>query len=345
MAKPISRRGFLKLAGLSLGGLAFDSFPPGREDQNRGLVGRVTIASASVYREPLGDAQIVAQRFRDELVPLYYELTPPEGPAYNPLWYRVWGGYMHSAYLQRTDIRYNSALRSLPEAGQLVEVTVPYTQSWQFSRFDGWRTVNRLYYQSTHWATAIEAGPDGRAWYQLTSELWDVDYFVPASHLRPIPDDELTPLSPDVPPEDKRIEIRLGNQTLTAFEGDRMVLRTTISSGIPSRTPGPNGIPTATPTGQFNIYSKLPSKHMGQGRLTDDLDDYVLLGVPWTSFFYQTGVALHGTYWHNNFGLQMSHGCINMRNEEAKWLFRWTTPVNPADSWEKRGRGTRVDVL
>ncbi|OQX62000.1 MAG: hypothetical protein B5M51_06740, partial [Anaerolinea sp. 4484_236] len=39
-----------------------------------------------------------------------------------------------------------------------------------------------------------------------------------------------------------------------------------------------------------------------------------------------SGVAIHGTYWHNNFGYPMSHGCINMRNQDAKWLYRWTTP-------------------
>jgi len=74
-----------------------------------------------------------------------------------------------------------------------------------------------------------------------------------------------------------------------------------------------------------------------------------LPGVPWTCFFAQGGYAFHGTYWHNNFGLQMSHGCINMRNADAKWLFRWTTPVfaekiESPDDWEKTGFGTRVDI-
>ena len=85
---------------------------------------------------------------------------------------------------------------------------------------------------------------------------------------------------------------------------------------------------------------------MGQGRLTDNLADNTLLGVPWTAFFHVTGVAFHGTYWHDNFGSPMSHGCINMRNEEAKWLFRWTSPVNEPNSWEVRARlGTAVEVI
>ena len=85
---------------------------------------------------------------------------------------------------------------------------------------------------------------------------------------------------------------------------------------------------------------------MGQGRLTDNLADNTLLGVPWTAFFHETGVAFHGTYWHDNFGSPMSHGCINMRNSEAKWLFRWTSPVNEPNSWEVRARlGTAVEVI
>ena len=66
-------------------------------------------------------------------------------------------------------------------------------------------------------------------------------------------------------------------------------------------------------------------------------------------FFHETGVAFHGAYWHNNFGVRMSHGCVNMRPEEAKWLFRWCdpkfdVPVKDRSGWEKRGYGTMVYV-
>jgi lipoprotein-anchoring transpeptidase ErfK/SrfK len=67
---------------------------------------------------------------------------------------------------------------------------------------------------------------------------------------------------------------------------------------------------------------------MGEGsNLRYDVDIYELPGVPWVSYFEPTtGVAIHGTYWHNNFGVTMSHGCINMRSEDAKWIYRWCTP-------------------
>ena len=113
-------------------------------------------------------------------------------------------------------------------------------------------------------------------------------------------------------------------------------------------------LPTSTPLGDYVIYSKMPSKHMGSvagGEEVEASGGFTLPGVPWTSFFRNPGgYALHGTYWHNNFGLQMSHGCVNMRNQDALFLFRWTTPVfdplkieNHAD-WEVTGHGTRVRV-
>jgi lipoprotein-anchoring transpeptidase ErfK/SrfK len=71
-----------------------------------------------------------------------------------------------------------------------------------------------------------------------------------------------------------------------------------------------------TPTGRFRIYAKYPSVHMsGPG--------YSLPGVPHTMFFYK-GYALHGTYWHNNFGRPMSHGCINLTRADAAWLYGWS---------------------
>jgi lipoprotein-anchoring transpeptidase ErfK/SrfK len=177
---------------------------------------------------------------------------------------------------------------------------------------------------------------------------------VPAEHLRIIPPREYTPLSPDIPPEKKRIEVSIKEQMLRAFEGEDEVFQTRISSGIPNNRLPEEELPTATPEGRFVIYSKMPSKHMGGvagGPEVEENGGFALPGVPWTCFFKSPGgYALHGTYWHNNFGLQMSHGCVNMRNEDAKWLFRWSTPVfdpykiNGDADWERTGNGTQVIV-
>jgi lipoprotein-anchoring transpeptidase ErfK/SrfK len=104
-------------------------------------------------------------------------------------------------------------------------------------------------------------------------------------------------------------------------------------------------IPTETPSGDFHVFSKMPSKHMGNGQVTADIEAYELVGVPWTTFFYETGVAIHGTYWHRNWGTPMSHGCVNAPTDVAKWVFRWSSPVSAADTWEQRGYGTLVQVV
>jgi hypothetical protein len=343
--KKLSRRDFLKLSGLAMGNLAFTPFFPDRGDRGipRDLV-RVAFPAVSVYQDALMDAAYIRDHYRDDLVNVYYRITPPEGPAYNPFWYRVWGGYMHSAYLQKVKVLFNNPLESVREGGHLAEVTVPFTQSFKFSRTFGWEQINRLYYSTTHWITGIEEGPGGETLYRFTDELQPVDYFAPAIHFRPILDEEFAPISPDLPFEAKRIEVSLQKQTLTAYENDQIVFFATVSTGIPSYQPGDNGIPTATPKGRFNIFSKMPSKHMGNARLTDNLDDYILMGVPWTCFFTQNGVALHGTFWHSNYGWPMSRGCVNLRPKDAKWLFRWTYPVSLPGDWEKRGYGTPVIV-
>jgi lipoprotein-anchoring transpeptidase ErfK/SrfK len=290
------------------------------------------------------------------LVHIYEDFISPDGPAHNPLWYRVWGGYIHSTYIQEVKVQHNQALNKIPEGGQLCEVTVPYTIAYQHSPWEDWHPWEGtpLYYSTTHWITDIDKGPDGKPWYQLTSEIdAGLKYFIPTGHVRPILDEELAPISPDVPPEHKRIEVSIARQTLIAYEYDETVLNTRISSGIPSRLPTPDSLPTATPQGSFRIYSKMPNKHMGRVSGNPDADagdSFSLPGVPWTSFFkFPGGYAFHGTYWHNNFGVQMSHGCVNMRNEDAKWLFRWSTPEfkTPIESnadWERRGNGTQVEI-
>ncbi|HEX7975352.1 MAG TPA: hypothetical protein VF498_13165, partial [Anaerolineales bacterium] len=225
MRTPLSRREFLKLGGLAFAGLIVPpTFFPADLPQP-GLLGRVTIEEIDVYTQPRSDTSlIVGKRYRDQLVVLYYALNAPDGPAYNPVWYRVWGGYVHSAYLQLVKVRLNPLMEQVVEGGQLCEVTMPYTDSYRYSRYDGWQKKYRLYYETTHWVTGLGEGPDGKPWYQITNELDSLlTYFAPAAHLRPIPDEEIAPLSPEVPAEEKRIEVSILEQKLTAYEGDQEV--------------------------------------------------------------------------------------------------------------------------
>ncbi len=347
----LSRRDFLRLGALALGGLAFNPYPEPQDDHElpSGLIGRVTSdRQAAIYQEPREHSWVVRWTRRDELLPLLYWLTPADAPAYNPVWYRVWEGYIHSSFLQLTAYRYNTPLQSVPASGVLAEISIPIVQAYEYSKADGWKPHYQLYYETTHWITDVVAGPDGGPWYELTSEVTDylVNY-VPASQLRPIPPEELAPISPDLPYEAKRIEVSLAQQALTAYENDQPVFGARISSGLGNK-PVPAG--TRTPSGEFHITSKSPSKHMGSLSASGAPGSYSLPGVPWSSFFiFETGVAFHGTFWHNNFGVPMSHGCINMRNEDAKWLFRWVTPayeypIEDRSGWDARGYGTRVII-
>lgn len=344
MGTRISRREFLKLCGLSTASLAFRPFlrngnPPDDSDRVR-----VAIDSVSIYREPSDKSELLYTRYRDELIHVYYEVKSTHGPGYNPLWYRVWRGYLHSGHVVKVKTQLNPLPGSVPESGQLTEVTVPYTQSMRYTSYDGWTPLYRLYNESTHWVIGIDEGPDGEPWYRIRDELdKHYIYFAPAPHLRPVLPEEFAPISPEIPAEKKRIEVSITQQTLTAYEEDRIVLQTRISSGLFYKPPGETS--WKTPTGVFNIQSKMPSKHMGDGYLTADLNAYELPGVPWVCFFeMKNGIATHGTYWHTNYGSTMSHGCVNMRSAEAKWLYRWTTPIAGPDDWERRGLGTQVIV-
>ncbi len=105
---------------------------------------------------------------------------------------------------------------------------------------------------------------------------------------------------------EKWIEINLTNQTLTAWQGDIAVMHTNVSTGK-----------AATPTvvGEFAVRTKIPSQTMSG-------DDYYLPGVPWVMYFF-ADYAIHGAYWHMNFGVPMSHGCVNMLIPEAEALYNW----------------------
>ncbi len=342
MSRAITRRDFIKLSALTLGALALRPLPPEDQIQTLGL-GRVGADAVYIYREPSMHSERLGFKRRDELFNLLAEIITPDDPAYNPRWYRVVGGFVHTAHIQQVATQLQNPAQRVREDGQLAEVTVPYSQSQRYYRSSGWEPLYRLYYQTVHWVTGVEEGPDGKAWYQITDERLNVKYHIPATHLRLIPDEELTPISPDVPPDDKRIEISLTDQTVTCYEGEKSVFHTLVSTGVGG--PTTNGVPRNTPEGNFNIGWKMPVRHMGYGNLTDDIYAYELVGVPWCCFFVSTGVAFHGAYWHDNYGNKMSSGCVNMRPDEAKWLYRWTLPITPPDRWYLDGQGTEVKVF
>jgi L,D-transpeptidase catalytic domain len=358
-----SRRDFLKVGGLSLASLAFASRKQGGISFDDSEVVRVATNSWSVYSQASLDSAITSTWYRDDLLHVYKEVTaPPPTPAPdqtptpnpNPVWYRVWGGYAWRARLQPVKTILNTPVDSIPVdrlipagTGMLAEVTVPWSSPWRFSKTDGWLQLEeptwRLYYGSVHWIDTVQEGPPSTSytgpWYRIWDHVASFPYYAPAVHFRPIAAEEYAPISPDVPWDMKRIDVNLTRQTLAAYEGDKLVFKTTVSTGIPSAK-------TNTHTGKFSIMEKLPSELMGTARFSQTVDGYYQLpGVPWTCYFTEDGQAFHGTYWHDNFGTPMSHGCVNMRTGEALWLFRWATPAHTSGAYvNNQGHGTPVEV-
>jgi lipoprotein-anchoring transpeptidase ErfK/SrfK len=150
---------------------------------------------------------------------------------------------------------------------------------------------------------------DDQVWYQLGPEQWINQIYV----------GKVTPSAPPegVAPDEKWIEVNLFEQTLAAYEGDRMVYATLVSSGLPGWN---------TPVGLNRVWLKVISGKMsgGEGRP----DYYFLEDVPWTMYF-NNDVALHTAYWHDGFGYKHSHGCVNLPPLDAQWLFQWA----PEDVW------------
>jgi len=337
--KSISRRDFLKLGGLALSSLALNAFLPEAAPFDDIELVRVATHSVSVYKEPDDQSVIVATWPRDALVNVY-ETVNSGTPDYNPIWYRVFGGYMHRARLQRVRFHYNVPVETIPETKLLGEVTVPFVQPYRYNSGDGWTPIAfRLYFSTIHWVTAVEAGPDRKAWYRLLDESDESIYYVPAAQMRLLPSEEIAPLSPEV--ENKWIDVNLTEQSLTCYENNSPARSAKVSSGVQYLYD--------TPAGRFNIMVKLPSRRMSAADRAASDDQNVLAGVPWCSFFTDKGHAFHGTYWHENFGITMSHGCVNMTNEDAKWLFRWSRPTAGFDdidklTLDKKGYGTAVEI-
>jgi len=115
---------------------------------------------------------------------------------------------------------------------------------------------------------------------------------------------------PDVLAGERWIRVDLGNQQVVAYEGEESVRAFVVSTGLPS-------YPTVT--GEFRIRMKVSEQTMSG-------DGYYLPGVKWVQYFYEE-YGFHGTYWHEDFGIPKSHGCVNMTNADAKWLFDWAGPV------------------
>jgi hypothetical protein len=160
---------------------------------------------------------------------------------------------------------------------------------------------------------------DGHTWHRVVFDEW-VRYperkkkmYVAADFVRTFEDVGAVDFAGTYE-GNKRIIVDRSDQKLYAYEGEVLFMEQDISTGHDL---------TPTPRGNFRIFRKTPSRYM-QGPVPGiSEDEYDLPGVPWDLYFTKQGGAIHGAYWHDNFGEQWSHGCVNVPPEKARELYEW----------------------
>lgn len=306
-------------------------------DDFANLQGRIIDRTVWTYDEPNSKAQRTKLYWHDLVVPITNTTIGDDESAYNRIWYQLEDdGYAYSGGIQPVRTILNKP-QQIPTRGALGEVSVPYSDAYLEADSNA-DFIYRLYYETVHWVTSAVTATDRSIWYRLLDDKFEEYYYVPASHIRVIPNEELAPLSPNVPDENKHVEVRLDDQLLLAYENGQIVFATHISTGG-KRLSGKY----TTPVGNFITYHKRPTRHMAAGDIASNGFD--LPGVPWVLYITEGGISFHGTYWHNDYGRPHSHGCINLTPQAAKWLFRWTRPTVPPDKPLAYGYvGTQVEI-
>lgn len=369
-----SRREFLKLSGLSLG--AFALRPDLRAFERLGLwqtefpqterLGRVTVGideePVRLRSGPSTEATEIGRLPGDTVVEWHHEVVG-YAPGYrNQRWVETPEGYVWAPFLQPVRNNLNTPLDSIPSFGDFpgmwMEVTVPYVEAQLAdpppkSPFRIAFLVNNgypihFYYGQTFWVDGIRTGENGPEYHvrELYGSRGD-EFWAAAEAFKPVYPEEIAPISPEV--ENKEIVINIARQTLSCYEDGREVFFARVSTGgNPDWTEDENGVRDPegriTPiTDNGQVHRKYASLHMEGGRAGGGYD---LSGIGWTTFIITGGIAIHSTYWHNNFGERTSAGCVNARPEDAKWIYRWTSPDVPYNPGIMEGvAGTRVRTV
>lgn len=354
----VSRRDFLKLTVLSTGALAFRPFlglalP---EFPQADKLGRITVGKMDVYTRPDANSQIVGALYEDNMVPWIREVVGSMPGRINQRFVETPSGFVWSGYVQPVWNQPNIPVSNLQTTslgqGMWVEVTVPYVDlildnpparapwlQYQIS-------INlppRFYHSQVVWVDQIRSDESGQVWYRLNEKYGSGDIFWgQAEAFRPLSAEDVSPINPDA--QDKRIIVRIWDQTLSCFEGTTEVHFAKISSGALYDAWGNRVDAWATPVGESPIWRKAISLPLSGGSASAGWN---LPAVGWVSLFVGTGVAIHSTYWHNNYGEPSSRGCVNSSPEDAKWVFRWSQPqvmYDPGDITVEWPGGTKVIV-
>lgn len=322
----LTRRRFLQLTtGSVLGtaaavhlnsfGYAFADSPRLEAAAPPAPFGRVATYGVDIRQDPSRAGKLVRTAKRDEVIPLIEQIPGEAVMAHNDIWFKTTDGYMYSSWVQPVYETRNKPRPELLNEPFWGQITFPFSVT-RWAPDDSAKAGVRLYYSSIYRVVAAKQDANQKWWYQLAEGVtFGPGPYVPAEQVRPILPEDLTPLSTDI--SKKHIEVDLSQQMLTAFEDDEPVLSTRVASGY-----GTN----FTPQGNHRVLYKNPTSRMIGGQGTDYYD---LPGVPFPTYITPSAVAIHGAYWHNDFGRPRSHGCLNVPAPIAIWTWRWTEPHAP----------------
>lgn len=361
MGSSLSRRNFLQLVALSFGALGFRAFGrlfPLAQFPEADRLGRVNVGSVEIKSQPDADSQTVGTLYEDAVVPWLKEVVGSNLYRNNQRFVETPDGYIWAPYLQPVRNLPNKPVTALPEtslgSGIWVEVSLPYVNMLLDNppaRSPGLEDrielglLPRMYYSQITWVDQLRTDDDGQVWYRVNEPYGSYGdmLWARSEAFRPLTQEEMAPINPNV--ADKRVRINIGQQTLSCYERNSEVYFARISSGALWNSRGERVDAWSTPIGTFPIWRKLVSLHMSGGTTGGGWD---LPGVGWVSLFVGSGVAVHSTFWHNNWGEPMSRGCVNATPEDSKWVFRWTQPAvsyDPGDATEPWPGGTKIEVV
>ena len=255
----LSRRSLLKLGSALLIGAVI----PRRQtlvanEWPRGVpLGRMTESRIRLYSRPRPDGNVVGFKYRDDVVAITREVVGLGFYPHNHIWFETPDGYAYSSWVQPVRNVPNAGQTAVPPEGLYVEVSVPFTDARaQPDRRSP--TLYRLYYGTTYQVSGLATAPDGSAWYRLHDENV-VTMYAPAEACRPVAPEEFSPLAAGTP--DKRFVVTLGQQALSAYEGQAEVFRAKITSGRNYFGPDGATVGSLTPAGEHALWSKRGARH------------------------------------------------------------------------------------
>jgi len=315
------------------------------EDANLWVWMGRAIHTVTFYERPSTSSKWMDVRYRDQSFSITREVHAPFS-AHNDLWYETPLGYVHSAWVLPVRVYPPQPfIRDVGEWGFWGEVVQPWTEA----RAEPNPNAQKIYrfYGGTvyHVVDAVEDG-QGTGWYKVFDEfpMQDPPYqWLLARDVRRIPRAEMAPIHPFA--GEKRIEVDLSRQRLICYEGSRIAFTTLVASGVGiqqveiekeaedgSVTLETVAVDLDTPKGEAAVLLKQPSRHMTNRPMKPEdpppqVEVFDLPGIPWNCFFDLSGTAVHGAYWHNDFGVKRSHGCLNVSISAARWIYRWVYPV------------------